>query len=111
LTYVKFYGILLETIEKGMTMRFEIYHAKNPTFGFGEKPKFPEDYEKVAKVECDDLCDVFTLTNHIESEWTKNPEILELCGMKTRYRSTSVGDVVVDGDKKYICESVGWSMI
>ena len=86
--------------------QLEIYHAKEPTFGFGKKPKFPEAYEKVAIIEADSVDDAFRLTNHIDSDWRTNPEVVE--SFKDRVRSTSVGDVVVDGDKKYYCEPVGW---
>lgn len=87
-------------------MKYEVYHAVKPTFGMSV-PKFPEEYAKVAIVEAGDLEDVFRLTNHIDEDWMKNPEVLETVGV--RFRSTSVGDVVVDGDKiVWYCAACGW---
>ena len=88
---------------------FEVYHALHPTFGFGKKPKFPQEYEKIAIVETDSIDDVFRLTNHIDSDWTYNNEVkwTKSGGM----RSTSVGDVVKDQKGvKYYCAPIGWEM-
>ena len=91
-------------------MKFTVYHAKEPTFGFGEKPIFPEAYEKVAIVECEDLEDAFRATNHIDTAWTKNPEVVET--FKARVRSTSVGDVVVNANgREFYCDMVGWTEV
>ena len=91
-------------------MKFTVYHAIEPTFGFGDTPKFPEEYAKVAVIEADSLKDTFRITNHIEDSWEKNPEVREVC--KSSNRSTSVGDVMVDGDGKvFRCEMSGWSEV
>jgi len=89
------------------TMKFTVYHAKQPTFGFGEQPAFPEAYDKIAIVECEDVDDVFRATNHIDHDWRMNPEVIE--SFKDKVRSTSVGDVVEDevGNKLY-CDRIGW---
>lgn len=88
-------------------MKFNIYHAKEPTFGFGEQPKFPEAYDKVAIVEAESMKDTFRITNHIDEPWTDNPEVVKM--YKERVRSTSVGDVVEDADGDfYLCANVGW---
>jgi hypothetical protein len=88
-------------------MKYKVYHADEPTFGFGGKPTFPEDYTLVATVECKDEEDVFRATNHIDSDWTQNTEIVEL--HEEICRSTSVGDVVVDEDNVAMyCAPVGW---
>jgi len=105
-----------------MTMRFEVWHARNPTFDRyvredspanpnRQRQRFPQDYDKVAVVEADDVDQVFSMTNHIEDSWTKNRGVLEL-PMGQAVRSTSVGDVVVcpDGKKMY-CEPTGWTEI
>ena len=90
-------------------MKYTVYHAVNPTFGFGVKPQLPGEYEKVAEVECSDLEDVFRVTNHIDEAWQENKEVL---WSKRPARSTSVGDVIVDdtGDQ-YYCASVGWEKV
>lgn len=90
-------------------MKFQVYHAVKPTFGM-TKPNFPTDYKKIAIVETNDLEDVFRITNHIDEDWRKNPEVLETIGDK--FRSTSVGDVVVDekGEAHY-CDVIGWNKL
>jgi len=89
-------------------MQYKVYHAKQPTFGFGKQPAFSE-CEHVATVETDELGKTFVLTNHIEDAWQKNPEVI---WAKQEARSTSVGDIVEDGNgKRFRCESIGWSEI
>lgn len=87
-------------------MKYVVYHAVRSTFGFTIQ-KFPEEYRPVAIVDCDNLEDVFRVTNHIEEDWRKNKEVLETIG--DRFRSTSTGDVVVD-DKgtPWYCAMIGW---
>lgn len=89
-------------------MKYKVYHAINPTFGFGKQPEFPNEYELVAEVECDGVEDVFRITNHIDTNWTGNPEVIEV--YKTNgCRSTSVGDMAVDQNgKAFYCDMVGW---
>lgn len=88
-------------------MIFEVHHAKNPTFGFGPTPSFPEEYDHVATVEAEHLGDTFRITNHIDHDWTTNPEVRWT--WDGNCRSTSVGDVVVDADgKRFYCDNVGW---
>lgn len=53
-------------------------------------------YTLVATVEASCLGEVFQLTNHIDSNWTENAEVIELFTPKDRTRSTSVGDIVSD---------------
>ena len=48
----------------------------------------------VAKVECDNLDDVYRLTNSIDRPWSANPEV-ELMALGPQ-RSSSVGDVFVN---------------
>lgn len=79
--------------------------------GFGPlSPKFPEDYNLVAKVDCTDVEDAFFLTQNIDKPWTENQRIRSTYGQ--RFRSTSVGDVVVvhgpDGRKVKYCAPFGW---
>jgi len=72
-------------------------------------PAFPEEYTAVAAVEADGIEDVFRLTNHIDSDWTDNEEVLPFV---PQARSTSMGDVVVGSDKKrLLCAAVGWEEI
>jgi len=90
-------------------MRYTVFHARNPTFQNWTtgNPAFPLGYEKVAVVECDNLEQAFHVTNHIDEDWTVNKEVVEL--FKSQSRSTSVGDVIVDGDgRKFYCQMAGW---
>lgn len=32
-------------------MQYKVYHAIEPTFGFGDQPEFPGDYQMVAVVD------------------------------------------------------------
>lgn len=90
-------------------MKYKIYHAVNPTFGM-TKQNFPADYKQVAIVETTSLDEAFRITNHIDEDWRKNPEVLETIGDK--FRSTSVGDVVVDeNDNGFECVSIGWELL
>jgi hypothetical protein len=75
------------------------------------KPK-RSDYQVVATTVCEGLEDVFRLTNHIDREWWKNPEVTLNSASKSR-RSTSVGDLVeeVDSEKLWLCASVGWAEV
>lgn len=90
--------------------KFKVFHAKrNPdggTFGrFGfESTTFPEHYEFVAEVEADALGQVFELTNHIYSDWTKNDGVKATAGPK---RSTSVGDIIMSPSSYFVIAPVG----
>jgi hypothetical protein len=87
-------------------MKYTVYHAKNPNFGFTEHPEFNEvNFDKVAEVEAEQIDKAYCLTNHILKVWWKNAGVV--CFNQSR--STSVGDVMVDADgKKFRCEMVGW---
>ena len=81
--------------------------------GMFSKPEFPKDYERVAVVECKDVDDAFRATNHIDSDWTNNPEVTCMA-VVGGCRSTSVGDVVEElkpDGKKMRCAAVGWEEV
>ena len=52
----------------------------------------------------------FMLTNNIDYAWWENEEVTPMFPEKG-CRSTSVGDMVLIGTEKYICENVGWRKI
>ena len=96
-------------------MRFAVFHKKNPDFGvmwFGtEAPSSVKiaEFDKVAEVVCEELGDVFRITNHIDHAWQENEEVT--FSVK-RARSTSVGDVVIDSTGLvFLCDHVGWKRI
>lgn len=97
-------------------MNFSVFHKKRPTFGIewlgddlGDIPPdrvLLADFERVAIVNCENLEDVFRVTNHIDESWQNNPEVVTAV---ERARSTSVGDVVITADgKAFLCDHVGW---
>jgi hypothetical protein len=93
-------------------MSIQVYHATNPTFGFGPALAFPDDYHHVARVELpdDEYPLVFQLTNHIDHAWQENPRVTPVGSAVEGARSTSVGDVIVLSDGSTLrCESFGWT--
>lgn len=88
-------------------MIYKVHHAKEPNFRDDIAPDYPDNFEHIADVESESLAQVFPLTNHIDHDWTENDGVTVVPGK--RYRSTSVGDVVVDGDGvPHFCAGIGW---
>jgi len=86
-------------------MKYKVYHVNAPNFQPTIPIDFPNEFTKVAEVVCENLEEVFRVTNTINTPWWKNPEVK--CHRKTR--STSVGDVVVDeNNNHYLCDRAGW---
>ena len=52
----------------------------------------------------------FMLTNNIDYAWWENEEVTPMFPEKG-CRSTSIGDMVLIGTEKYICENIGWRKI
>ena len=50
----------------------------------------------------------FVKTNSIDDAWWNNTEITKMFD-GVSCRSTSVGDMVLIGNRKYKCENAGWS--
>ena len=71
-----------------------------------------DKYVEVAEVWAEDLDDVYTLTQNIDSSWQKNFEVdvfPELSGAIAYKRSTMIGDVIKSLDYTYsVIESVGF---
>ena len=85
-----------------MSKQFKVFHAINPRFGFtvSDNPAFnKKNYKEVATVDCENLDHVFQATNHIDHDWTTNPEVLSC---NANVRSTSCGDVIVDPDGRKV---------
>jgi hypothetical protein len=83
-----------------------VFQAKEMKHSFKKHNPKPDELEFVATVIGKDLEDAFRLTNHIDQEWWRNPEVTA-----KRYdrRSTSSGDVVIKDDKAYVCQMMGWT--
>lgn len=72
------------------------------TVAFVEVPKHLSDEEK---------CEIaFKKTNTIEEVWWKN-EGITYVGPEKTCRSTSTGDFVLVGNRKYKCAFVGWELV
>ena len=52
----------------------------------------------------------FRLTNSIEYAWWENEEVTPMFP-EQGCRSTSVGDKVLIGTEKYVCENMGWKKV
>ena len=86
---------------------FEVWHADPPDFCAERSlSEFPAGYVKVADVTATCQDGVFESTQHIDRSWTARTNVRPC---RDRVRSTSVGDVVVEGTIAYRCESVGWT--
>lgn len=91
---------------------FRVYHAKDPRFGIGEPPVFPEEYTHVADVpDCDHPDFAYRLTQNIDSSWHEEDRFVQ--ALAGPCRSTSVGDVLVDDTegRVYRCLPIGWEDI
>ena len=78
---------------------------------------FDEDAHTVAFVECpggmttdEKLEFAFMKTNSIEDGWWNNKEVTKMFDGDA-CRSTSSGDFVLVGNKKYKCAPVGWELV
>jgi DNA-binding Lrp family transcriptional regulator len=85
---------------------FCVYHKREPDFISEPDIIKTGDYDYVATVVCEDLEDVFRITNTIDKEWWKNPEIRKLNPDKDGFRSTSVGDLVIEFGKELKAENM-----
>lgn len=93
-----------------MKQQFDVFHKLASSFmdnTDAELAAFPTNFRHVATVEVEDVGQVFQVTNHIDSNWTENPEVL--WSASKQIRSTSVGDVYrsIDGTKRYAVQSIG----
>ena len=79
---------------------------------------FEEKSRLVAFVEVDKswtdtkkLEHAFMKTNTIEEAWYTSKEGIDYMGPEKSCRSTSVGDMVLVGTEKFLCDKFGWSKI
>ena len=52
----------------------------------------------------------FMLTNSVHDAWWNNEGVTPMFPEKG-CRSTSVGDMILVGKEKYLCDSFGWSLV
>jgi hypothetical protein len=101
-----------QQIKEDGRMKYIVWHAKESMFLKQPQTFVQDEYDRVAVVECPSVDDVFRATNHIDSDWTQNPEVV--CKIGNRHRSTSVGDVVEEfsrENKKFLCSPIGWQEV
>ena len=72
---------------------------------YGYEKSVPKDATVEKKLEL-----AFMLTNNIDCGWWENEEVTPMFPEEA-CRSTCVGDMVLIGTEKYICENVGWRKI
>ncbi|PSB01384.1 hypothetical protein [Merismopedia glauca] len=88
-----------------------VYHSLNileTAFGVLPDPDCSVNIVKVAEVATDSLEEAFSLTNHIDSNWTNNPEVTAVPG---KHRSTCVGDVLEKDGQKYRIAAFGFEKL
>ena len=78
---------------------------------FDEKPTTVAFVEVAKELSDEEKCEVaFKKTNTIEKAWWEN-EGVTYVGPEKTCRSTSTGDYVLIGTKKYKCAFVGWELV
>ncbi len=79
--------------------KYLVYHSKNMLASLMRDPQRwtanHSDFAYVAAVKASELEEVFTITNHVDGNWTQGPQVIQL-GSVPSPRSTSVSDVIVD---------------
>ena len=94
---------------------YTVYHCtdlramSNPVLGKRLWTDHRDHYRKVAEVEAPSLDEVFRLTNHITGNWQDNADVKAL--VDGPVRSTSVGDVLVQGEDAWLVEPFGFTAI
>ena len=68
------------------------------------------EYHLVAVVDSGDLEDGFRFTNHIETDWAKQPAEI-VTALPGDHRSTSVGDIIVRDGSTYIVAGCGFTLL
>ena len=97
---------LMKTYAETFTEKVAVIHS-----AFGETPQtvafVTVDKTLTDKEKCEEA---FMKTNTIEKAWWTNEEV-EYVGKEPTCRSTSSGDHVLVGNKKYKCAAVGWELV
>jgi hypothetical protein len=90
-----------------------VYHNINEATMFQPDPQLWQErdkyYQLVALVEAPSLAEVYRLTNHIDRDWRENVLVRNMS--LNPPRSTSVGDVIVQGDQVWLVDRVDFRRI
>ena len=98
---------LTKNYEKTFMEKVAVIHA-----AFGEEPRTVAFVEVPKNATVNDKLELaFKLTNNINRAWWENEEATPVFFPEQGCRSTSVGDMVLVGTEKYVCESMGWKKI
>ena len=98
---------LTKNYEKTLKEQVAVIHA-----AFGEEPRTVAFVEVPKNATVNDKLELaFKLTNNINHAWWENEEVTPVFFPEQGCRSTSVGDMVLVGTEKYVCESMGWKKI
>ena len=90
------------TFKEKVAVIHAAYEDTPQTVAFVEVPKSATTNRKLEIA--------FMLTNSIDCAWWENEEVTPMFP-EQGCRSTSVGDMVLIGTEKYICENVGWRKV
>ena len=97
---------LTKNYEKTFMEKVAVIHA-----AFGEESRTVAMVEVPQNVTVNKKLELaFELTNSINYAWWENEEVTPMFPDKG-CRSTSVGDMVLIGTEKYVCESTGWEKV
>ena len=97
---------LMKEYTKMFTEKVAVIHS-----AFDEKPTTVAFVEVAKELSDEEKCEVaFKKTNTIEKAWWKNEGVTKMFGGDA-CRSTSTGDMVLIGTKKYKCAFIGWELV
>ena len=97
---------LIKEYAKTFTEKVAVIHS-----AFDEKPTTVAFVEVAKELSDEEKCEVaFKKTNTIEKAWWEN-EGVTYVGPEKTCRSTSTGDFVLVGNRKYKCAFVGWELV
>ena len=96
------YRNLISTLSEKVAVIHSAFEDAPTTVAFVEVDPALSDMKKCEKA--------FMLTNSINDAWWNNEGVTKLFGGNA-CRSTSTGDMVLVGTKKYMCDHVGWKEV
>ena len=97
---------LIKEYAKTFTEKVAVIHS-----AFDEKPTTVAFVEVAKELSDEEKCEIaFKKTNTIEKAWWEN-EGVTYVGPEKTCRSTSTGDYVLIGTKKYKCAFIGWELV
>ena len=97
---------LIKEYAKMFTEKVAVIHS-----AFDEKPTTVAFVEVAKELSDEEKCEVaFMKTNSIDNAWWNNKEVTKMFDGEA-CRSTSSGDHVLVGNKKYKCAAVGWELV